>query len=183
MDLEDFDPSQLAKCDLAVFLMATYGEGEHTDNATNFNNWMKNEGQEDRTSFLKGMSFTVFGLGNRQYEHFNQMGKRTNEALHNFGGTRVFEYGEGDDDGTLEEDFDKWKTSMWPSLISQFHRDGATGGTSSKSDDESTVKITFKIVPGDAISSSSTSKSHPHKPFFQAKQVRVQHHISTAYEE
>ena len=59
MDLEDFDPSQLAKCDLAVFLMATYGEGEHTDNATNFNNWMKNESEEDRTSESTGNTGTL----------------------------------------------------------------------------------------------------------------------------
>jgi NADPH-ferrihemoprotein reductase len=129
VDLEDFDPTQLAESRLAVFLMATYGEGEHTDNATTFHNWMKNDNGEVRENVLKDIAFTVFGLGNRQYEQFNQMGKRTNEALQICGAKRVFEYGEGDDDGSLEDDFERWRTSMWPALMSKFHPDAATAAT------------------------------------------------------
>lgn len=65
--------------------MATYGEGENTDNSQKFSNWMKNENNEVDKEFLKNVNFTVFGLGNRQYEQFNKMGKRTNEALEVFG--------------------------------------------------------------------------------------------------
>ena len=168
VDLEDFDPSQLAECRLAVFLMATYGEGEHTDNSTSFNNWMKNESMEDRGSFLKDVSFTVFGLGNRQYEHFNQMGKRTNEALHNFGGKRVFTYGEGDDDGSLEDDFEKWKSSMWIDLIKQFHPNASAAADNS--DKEITVQLTYKLIPTNSVST-STVKVHSNKPFFQSRVV------------
>ena len=62
----------------------------------------------------------VFGLGNRQYEHFNRMGKTTNASLERLGATRVVAYGEGDDDGNLEEDFENWKTSMWPVLTEKY---------------------------------------------------------------
>ena len=67
MDLEDFKPDELSKCRLGIFLMATYGEGDATDNAANFNNWMKNEKKEVSNIFLQGVSFTVFGLGNHPY--------------------------------------------------------------------------------------------------------------------
>jgi NADPH-ferrihemoprotein reductase len=123
-DLEDFDPEVLASTRLAVFLMATYGEGEPTDNAAKFTKWLKSEGVAE--GFLSTVKFTVFGLGNRQYEHFNAMGKLTNNTLEKFGAARVFEYGEGDDDNALEEDFEGWKSKLIPALVSQFHPDGAS---------------------------------------------------------
>ncbi len=40
----------------------------------------------------------AFGLGNKQYEHFNKTGRDTNRFLTERGGTSVYPYGEGDDD-------------------------------------------------------------------------------------
>lgn len=39
-DLDSFDADELAKSKLAIFLMATYGEGEPTDNAARFAKWV-----------------------------------------------------------------------------------------------------------------------------------------------
>ena len=39
-------------------------------------------------------------------------GKRTNTALEGFGAKRVYDYGEGDDSGTMEEDFAAWQTQV-----------------------------------------------------------------------
>lgn len=123
LDLEEFSPEVLAKTKLAVFLMATYGEGEPTDNAINFNKWLKNEENETESTFLSSVQYSVFGLGNRQYEHFNAMGKFTDQSLGKFNAQRVYDYGEGDDDGTLEEDYDNWKSSLWLTLLKKFHPD------------------------------------------------------------
>ena len=124
VDLEDFDPSQLLHSKIAIFLIATYGEGEPTDNAVKFSKWLKNEDQELEANHLSKVNFSVFGLGNRQYEHFNRQGKLTNAGLENLGGNRIFEYGEGDDDASLEDDFENWRAKLWPSLVQQFHPDG-----------------------------------------------------------
>ena len=67
-DLEDFDAHELASCNLAIFLMATYGEGEPTDNASKFITWSKNEDKDVDETFLASLKFSVFGLGNKQYE-------------------------------------------------------------------------------------------------------------------
>ena len=53
------------------------------------------------------------------------MGRTTNELLEKHGARRVCPYGEGDDDATLEEDFDKWRDAIWPVMIAAFHPDGA----------------------------------------------------------
>jgi len=41
----------------------------------------------------------VFGLGNRQYEHFCEMGRRVSKHMKAMGATEIVPAGEGDDDG------------------------------------------------------------------------------------
>jgi NADPH-ferrihemoprotein reductase len=48
----------------------------------------------------------------------------TNAGLENLGGNRIFDYGEGDDDASLEDDFENWRAKLWPSLVQQFHPEG-----------------------------------------------------------
>ena len=120
VDLEEFDPEEFttaaADGPLAVFVMATYGEGEPTDNAHDFYTWLRDKEGQLEEGCLQGLKYTVFGLGNRQYEHYNKMGRVTNKRLKALGGTEVFPSGEGDDDGTLDEDFAAWKENMWGPL-------------------------------------------------------------------
>ena len=68
---------------------------------------------EAGTGSLAGLSFCVFGLGNTQYEQYNSMGRRTNKRLAALGGRRVYRYGEGDDNASLEEDFAAWREEGW----------------------------------------------------------------------
>lgn len=42
--------------------------------------------------------FQVFGLGNKTYEHYNEVGINVDHRLEQLGATRVFELGLGDDD-------------------------------------------------------------------------------------
>ncbi|KAI9313965.1 hypothetical protein BX666DRAFT_1975256 [Dichotomocladium elegans] len=120
-DIEQYDMQNLDALPadkLAVFIMATYGEGEPTDNAAEFWEQITDESPEfSQTSSdmpLKNLRYIIFGLGNKTYEHYNAVGRILDQRLSDLGATRVGERGEGDDDGSLEEDFLAWQEEMWP---------------------------------------------------------------------
>nr|CAD7261659.1 unnamed protein product [Timema shepardi] len=93
---------------LAVFCLATYGEGDPTDNAMEFYEWLKN-GDADLT-----------GLNYSTYEHYNEVAKYVDKRMEELGATRVFELGLGDDDANIEEDFITWKDRFWPAVCEFF---------------------------------------------------------------
>ena len=63
------------------------------------------------------MNFTIFGLGNTQYEHYNETGRVADRLLEKLGAKRVYGLGEGDDNCSLEDDFVEWRKNLWPTLI------------------------------------------------------------------
>ena len=146
VDLEDTEIDQLLSeerrddaVSKAVFLCATYGEGEPTDNSAAFLMDLKSRtgltvGIEEEKKeaepvvvepCLAGLDYCVFGLGNTQYEHYNAMGKFFDVTVEKLGGNRIAQIGLGDDDTDLEEDFEKWKDKvMWPTLKKMYIKEG-----------------------------------------------------------
>ncbi|KXS20551.1 hypothetical protein M427DRAFT_66526 [Gonapodya prolifera JEL478] len=145
-DIEEYDMADLAhlpnaaegKNFLVGFFLATYGEGEPTDNAVEFYDWLIGKGQgpeldgedgqieveEDPERSLENVNFFVFALGNKTYEFFNAVGRRVERKMELWGGAkRITKRGEGDDDGSLEEDFLKWKPQAMNDIISFFKLD------------------------------------------------------------
>nr|AHM93010.1 NADPH-cytochrome P450 reductase [Laodelphax striatellus] len=119
-DPEEYDMGELVNMkeipnSLAVFCLATYGEGDPTDNAMDFYEWLQN-GSAD----LTGLNYAVFGLGNKTYEHYNAVGIYVDQRLEELGATRVCELGLGDDDANIEDDFITWKDKFWPSVCESF---------------------------------------------------------------
>jgi NADPH-ferrihemoprotein reductase len=45
------------------------------------------------------------------------MGKYADQRLEELGGERILAVGLGDDAGSLEEDYEKWKEDLWPSVL------------------------------------------------------------------
>ncbi|CAE7541428.1 Por [Symbiodinium natans] len=124
VDLEDFDPETFRRHKAVVMVLATYGEGDPTDNAAEFFKWLEDDSLD--TDYLKGMKFTVMGCGNRQYVHFNQSARIADQRLECLGAERVYERGEGDDDQNIEEDFEQWRENgLWPALRKALGLSGA----------------------------------------------------------
>ena len=119
-DIELYDMTYLDAVpsdNLVVFVMATYGEGEPTDNAVEF--WELFNGEEpefSESTTLENLRYIVFGLGNKTYEHYNAVARVLDTRLSELGAKRIGERGEGDDDGSLEEDFLAWQEDMWPNF-------------------------------------------------------------------
>jgi sulfite reductase alpha subunit-like flavoprotein len=136
VDLEEFDSNTFIDglagnntCGvLNVFVVATYGEGDSTDNATGFNKWQVKESKAIKagsksiqfaptvgspTASKPRLEYCVCSLGNRQYAEFCAMGIRTDQCLEALGGNRVIPNVECDDDGDIEADFATWKLSFY----------------------------------------------------------------------
>ena len=101
----------------------------------------------------------MFGLGNRQYEHYNAQGRFVDKILDSFGAKRMYPYGEGDDDGTLEEDFESWKAKLWSTLRKSELGLESEGGTSSL---PKPATLPFVAVP-------TTKKSPSRRPSTEAR--------------
>ncbi|KAI8391203.1 uncharacterized protein BYT42DRAFT_556024 [Radiomyces spectabilis] len=123
-DIEQHDMScldQIPSDSLVVFVVATYGEGEPTDNAVKFWDLLHAEQPEFSQGTgddqpLNNLRYFVFGLGNSSYTYFNGAARVIDEKLRKFGATRLGERGEGDDDADIEDDFLAWQEQFWPLL-------------------------------------------------------------------
>ncbi|KAM0755074.1 Fe-S dehydrogenase [Meredithblackwellia eburnea MCA 4105] len=131
-DPEDYDfenLDQVPEDSLVVFCVATYGEGEPTDNAVGLVDFLKEDGvQFSNGTSLENLKYVVFSLGNSTYEHFCAIGRIIDERLSSLGATRIGARGEGDDDKNMEEDYLAWKDGMWEAVQASLGWEEGAGG-------------------------------------------------------
>ena len=139
VDLQEATVETMKDDHLAVFLTATYGEGEPTDNARDFFNWLK-DADDKGTEYNKflGLNYCVFGLGSTDYENFNRVGTFIDKRMSDLGATRVMDLVRGNDAMDIEADFAHWRETLWPTLTAKFiptadEGSGLAGGTTSAS--------------------------------------------------
>ncbi|XP_024882991.1 NADPH--cytochrome P450 reductase-like [Temnothorax curvispinosus] len=162
-DMEELVHLKTIPNSLAVFCLATYGEGDPTDNAMEFIDWLKN-GDGD----LTGLNYAVFGLGNKTYEHYNEIGIYVDHRMEQLGATRVFELGLGDDDANIEDDFITWKDKFWPAVCEFFGIEGAGEDVSIRQ-----YKLTEHVdLPTDRVYTGEIARLHSfanQRPPYDAK--------------
>ena len=127
-DFENLD--QIPQDTCVFFVVATYGEGEPTDNAVQLMSNLEDESFEfsNGSRTLDGLKYVVFALGNRTYEHYNAIGRKVDSALTKMGAIRIGERGEGDDDKSMEEDYLEWKDGMWQAFAEAMGVEEGQGG-------------------------------------------------------
>ncbi|KAM9318067.1 S-adenosyl-L-methionine-dependent tRNA 4-demethylwyosine synthase TYW1 isoform 2-T2 [Pholidichthys leucotaenia] len=126
IDMKEYDPEdQLAdECvskSVCVFLVATYTDGQPTENAKWFCKWLEEASTDFRygKTYLKDLHYAVFGLGNSVYVgHYNTVGKNVDKWLWMLSGRRIMTRGEGDcnvvksRNGSIQADFWAWKAKF-----------------------------------------------------------------------
>jgi NADPH-ferrihemoprotein reductase len=142
---------------LAAFFMATYGEGEPTDNAVEFFDYLSNECED-----LTNVKFICFSLGNSTYEFYNAIGKKTAADLSEKGAVMIGDLGLGDDGkGTMDEDYLAWKDSIFDIIKNELHLE------------EQAVKYepSIEIIENNELSikSSNVSLGEPNSHYINAK--------------
>ncbi|KAI8809196.1 hypothetical protein BJ742DRAFT_805387 [Cladochytrium replicatum] len=168
-DLEEYDFSEILMLPASVvgsvlvgFFLATYGEGEPTDNAAEFYEWLlKGRGKgddladdvedddEEEREGAKNLNYFMFGLGNKTYEHFNAIAKRADKRFKALGSVRQGPLGSGDDDGSMEDDFLNWKPKAIEAITEYFNFDASS--TQAKPSRDASHVAQFKLTEvGDA---------------------------------
>ncbi|PIA18014.1 riboflavin synthase domain-like protein [Coemansia reversa NRRL 1564] len=155
--------SRLRSDELVIFVLATAGEGEPTDNMEAWYKALVSDAESpddsdvpefcqaddnpplDENMPLQGISYAMFGLGNNTYEQFNHHARVVDRRLLALGADRIGERGEGDDDIDIEEDFARWKDATLPLI-----RQHLGMSTLSDSGDESAPEPSWKVVEMDA---------------------------------
>uniref|UniRef100_A0A671Q4W2 S-adenosyl-L-methionine-dependent tRNA 4-demethylwyosine synthase TYW1 n=1 Tax=Sinocyclocheilus anshuiensis TaxID=1608454 RepID=A0A671Q4W2_9TELE len=126
IDMKEYDPEdRLAEeCTskmICVFLVATYTDGQPTESAEWFCKWLEEASMDFRygKTFLKGMRYAVFGLGNSVYVgHYNTVSKNIDKWLWMLSAARIMTRGEGDCNvvksrhGSVQADFQAWETKF-----------------------------------------------------------------------
>ncbi|NWY44196.1 TYW1 synthase, partial [Sylvia atricapilla] len=126
INMGDYDPEdglveETTSRNICVFLVATYTEGQPPESAAWFCKWLEEAANDFRVgkSFLQGLRYAVFGLGNSAYvDYYNTVGRRMDRWLWMLSASRIMTRAEGDCNvtqskhGSIEADFEAWKTKF-----------------------------------------------------------------------
>ncbi|KAF9032816.1 fatty acid hydroxylase [Hymenopellis radicata] len=101
-----------------VIVTASF-EGEPADNAARFVPWLSSLSGDE----LVGVKFAVFGCGNHEWpKTYQRIPKLCDDLLETHGGTRLVQRGVGDAaDGTMFDEFEKFKKRLWDTLCKAYH--------------------------------------------------------------
>lgn len=144
VDLNDIEPEKVmgfgmqegnGLYNVVLFVMANYGEGQPTDNAKQFYDWLMSDNSKAvLQNASKTPHYAIFGLGNSANfpERYQAVGRKMEKRLNDMGVSLVFKRGEGDDGGDagIETDFEVWKNDFVKFLKEQ---DNGTSASTSQS--------------------------------------------------
>ncbi|KAG6495569.1 hypothetical protein ZIOFF_043395 [Zingiber officinale] len=146
---DDEYEENLKKESLALFFLATYGDGEPTDNAA--------RGKREEPG----------------WKIFNLVAVVVDELLHEQGAKHIVQVGLGDDDQGIEDDFSAWRELLWPELDKLLQDENETGRDALYKDNLKTVLVRiFQSMK--SISNTTCVSSRTNVAFTNLKYSRVE---------
>jgi NADPH-ferrihemoprotein reductase len=110
--LSDYDSETIAlipSTHIAIFVLSTFGEGDPSDNAFTFWDWVQKNDDP-----LSDLHYFAFGLGNKNYKYYNRVVDIVSDGMNKRGANLMMPVGKADDaEGTTEEDFMSWKDDLF----------------------------------------------------------------------
>mgnify|MGYP000013382497 CR=1 FL=1 len=123
----------------AVVVFTASYEGQPTDNARQFVQWLRNTSP----GALAGVPYAVFGCGNRQWARtYQAIPKEVDTRLEAMGAVRFKSRGEADASGDFFGGFDEWAHDFWSAL-------GAATGRKVQAPTKSAVQLKVEAVVQD----------------------------------
>ena len=105
-DMAVYDRSRLPKEKNLLMITSTYGDGEPPDNAADLYEYLLG----DSAPSLKGVSYSVFALGDSEYPDFCKCGIDFDQRLESLGATRLFKRIDCDVD--FDDPFKEWQAGV-----------------------------------------------------------------------
>lgn len=102
---------------MSVFIIATYGEGDPSDNTAGLWDWITKSSDVS----LPNLRYVAFGLGNRNYKYFNRVIDVVTDGLDRAQAKSLLPVYRADDStGGTQEDFMEWKESLFTLFRNEF---------------------------------------------------------------
>ena len=113
LDASEYDMNEhLSRERLVIFLIATFGEGGPPDSAGELYSWLQQVQSDNVSLDLSNVKYAVFGLGNKNYEKFCEMGRQVDSCLSRLGSSAVIPLGLGDASEQINVDFENWANNL-----------------------------------------------------------------------
>lgn len=103
--------------DKPVLIITSSYEGQPPDNAKGFVAWLETKAAAGEDSLLKGVSYAVFGAGNKDWVRtFHRIPKLVDELMEKLGATRIAPMGLVDVSEDILGPWEDWKAGLVPVL-------------------------------------------------------------------
>jgi cytochrome P450/NADPH-cytochrome P450 reductase len=165
---ESTDTSKRSDKELVVVCTATYN-GAPPDSADNFNKFIDTKSKESgNENLLKGLSFSVFGLGNKNWRTYQQFPIKVNTLLEELGAERFFTAGEGDADKDMDAAFNEWSAHFWTYTLDVYgiaasESKSVVPSASVANSAQTDIKVRF-IQPSDKSAWEAATNNHNGEP-------------------
>ncbi|PLN83137.1 hypothetical protein BDW42DRAFT_184380 [Aspergillus taichungensis] len=119
-ELNQFKPESLDRFTITIFAVSTTGQGDLPANARTF--WRSLLLKRLPATFLSGVHFASFGLGDTSYPKFNWAARKLHKRLLQLGANEIYPGGEADQQHPegLEGTFIPWLTDLRKHLLETY---------------------------------------------------------------